>query len=74
MGIDNLGHRLKTVRLDEDSKQHSTGDRKGIQSNYVTAIRTELPDLCGQLSSPFLVTELGGGDKSNPRSATSLIH
>ena len=74
MRIYNLGRGLKKFRLDEDFKEHSMGDGQGIQSAYVAAIRTELPNLCGQLSSPFLVTELGGGNKSNSRSATSLIH
>ena len=49
--------------------QHGIGDQKGIQSTDVAAIRTELPALCRQLSAPFLVTEFGGGDKYDPRSA-----
>ena len=73
MGIYDFGYGLKTFGLGEDFKQHSIGDRKGIQSTNVAAIRTELPDLCSPLFTPFLVTELGG-DKSNPRSAASLIH
>jgi hypothetical protein len=74
VGINDLGHGLKTLGLGEDFKEHSIGDRKGIQSTYVAAIRTELPYLCSQLSPPLLITELGGGDKSDPRSAASLIH
>jgi hypothetical protein len=61
MGIYNLGYGLKTFGLGEDFKQHGIGDRKGIQSTHVAAIRTELPDLCSQLSTPFLLTQLGGG-------------
>jgi hypothetical protein len=61
MGIYNLGYGLKTFGLGEDVKQHGIGDRKGIQSTHVAAIRTELPDLCSQLSTPFLLTQLGGG-------------